>query len=879
MQPSYDDSRVDWIAFYRPYLRRDSRPVGSNKHGCYSPFRSDGDNPTAFWFNTTTGLWKDEVSGASGNPTTFLAAMENITTGEAAKRIDELAGIVRDPKPTRKRKATAQVSDDAPTYGVKVYAADKGLDAEKLAEWGLKDWRNKIVIPYKDATGVVACTRFRNPPGFTNAEGKDQRFSWKSGSSGKIIPYGVWRLKDWPADCDLILVEGESDCHALWSLGIAALGIPGASYFRPEWAAYVEGHAVFIHDEQNAPDEHGVSGSITFITHTSASLATAKFTGPVKVFATPGELKDPSDLYRTHKADAANMIAEALRGARSLDLAQVAPTPTGGTILADAGLKCPRGWVCDDRGLRLFDEELDRTRTVTATPIIITGRITEARGSAEKVRLAFKRGGRWIETITDRELAFSSRGILSVLSPLGCQITSEDAKLVVKWLGALEAANLDTIPVVVSARELGWCGSAFMPTNGGGIMLDMPHGTEDIVSAFETRGSGREWYDAMQEQRLASPVFRFIFAAGLAPALLRATNGRVFFVYNWGSSRGGKTAAIKAALSAWGDPSILMTTFNATAVGLERRAGIFRDLPLGIDERQAAGGGQDWINSLVYSISSGTGRVRGARDGGLQEQHHWRTIAIATGEEPLSGSTSKTGVSTRVLEVYGSPFASEEQAAGMHRLTGECYGHAGPRFIEEVVKLGDDQILCLHEMMLKRLEEHGDLYASSHLSGMATVLAADVLISTTFYGQDLDEAMKVATELGVSVLQRVEVSKAGDVDEAAILFIEDWLSGNVAKFSSTSFSQQIYGEKRGDTTWLVYPTPLREALENAGFSYRKTLRALEVRGAVKSDASGGATTSQRVHGEQKRVVWINGDRLNLDPGAQTSIEALAEEAF
>ena len=39
----------------------------------------------------------------------------------------------------------------------------------------------------------------------------------------------------------MVLVEGESDCHTLWYHEIPALGIPGASNWRDEWATYLDG--------------------------------------------------------------------------------------------------------------------------------------------------------------------------------------------------------------------------------------------------------------------------------------------------------------------------------------------------------------------------------------------------------------------------------------------------------------------------------------------------------------------------------------------------------------------------------------------------------------------------------------------------------------
>ena len=880
MQDSYDGKGINWVEFYDRYLPKPSKPAGSKKRNGLSPFREE--RTPSFWFNTENGLWKDEGTGASGNPTTFLAAVENITTSEAARRLDELAGVVRD-KPTRKRKkAAAKPKTDETPYDVATYARDKGLDADKLVEWGLSSWKNKVVIPYKTRSGEVACTRFRQPPGYISAQsGKEQRFAWKAGSAGKIIPYGLWLLDSWPSDCDLVLVEGESDAHALWSLGIPALGIPGASYFRPEWTAYVEGHDVFIHDEQNPPDEKGLSGSITFIRHTASSLHEAGYKGRAAVFATPGDVKDPSDLFSTQGEAASNLILEALRGAQSLDIERIAQEDSDRSYLARFGLKCPRGYIVDERGIMRYDEMSETMKRITATPVVITARVIDARGRGERVRLTFIRGKAETELVADRDLAFSARGIVTLLAPLGAQITSEDAKSVVRFLGALEATNLDEIPAIRSTRELGWCGSAFMPTNDNGLLLDMPPGGEEVVDAFGTLGSREEWLEAMKPHRESSPVFRFLLASGVAPTLLKATGGRIVFVYNWAASRGGKTAALKAAVSAWGDPELLMTTFNATSVGLERRAVLFRDLPLAIDERQAAYGRQETLDQIVMSIASGTGRVRGARDGGLQEQQHWRTIAIATGEEPLSGSTSKTGVSTRVIEIFGSPFSDEAAAADMHKLTTEHYGHIGPAFVDKVVEIGDGGIKALQGILYDRIAGFSELYASSHLSGISTVLAADVLLSMHFYGMELEEAMRQATELGIAIIGRVEVAKSGDVDEAALLYIEDWLAANESHFSSSSFNTVVFGEKRGESSYLIYPSELRKALETAGFSYRKTLKALTERDAVKLGADGGATTSQRVYGTQKRVVWIEGSKLGTeqDPTLFESVEAKPGEAF
>lgn len=61
------------------------------------------------------------------------------------------------------------------------------------------------------------------------------------------------------------------------------------------------------------------------------------------------------------------------------------------------------------------------------------------------MEVAFKRDGEWQRAIYPRSVIFSSRSI-TTLADLGCTITSENSKNVVKFLGALESENIDIIP-------------------------------------------------------------------------------------------------------------------------------------------------------------------------------------------------------------------------------------------------------------------------------------------------------------------------------------------------------------------------------------------------------------------------------------------------
>ena len=119
------------------------------------------------------------------------------------------------------------------------YAAAKQLSVEVLKSLKIVDLHLQgtpaIKIPYFDREGNETAVRFRKA--IVKTEGADERFSWRKGSKTSL--YGLWRLK--PSDY-IVVCEGESDCHTLWSHGIPALGLPGAGNWNEQRdAAHLDG--------------------------------------------------------------------------------------------------------------------------------------------------------------------------------------------------------------------------------------------------------------------------------------------------------------------------------------------------------------------------------------------------------------------------------------------------------------------------------------------------------------------------------------------------------------------------------------------------------------------------------------------------------------
>lgn len=810
------DQVVDYRAEYTAVIQK-YKITGDNLVGL-CPFHQDRND--SFSVDLKTGKWHCFAEDEGGNFVTFWAKYQGIDTKEAYKEILARYGIT----PEHERQAQQTNASGLGSYTLERYSFDKRLPADFLrdicrVDTGRdRDGTEYLRMPYYFEDGKEAAIRKRYAK---------KEFRWMRGSKGKICLYGEWKLPGIRKAGYAVLVEGESDTQTLWYLGIPAIGIAGASMFKDHQTMGLQDLKLYIHKE---PD----GGGDTFYRKLTHALAETGFTGEVYVWSCQSlGKKDPSDVYLAHgKEEAAKLIREALKRAKAVDLeAEMREEPITGAPLS---LRTPEGWLFSDKGISWIDPKTHTPANVCRTPILLTQRLKSLETGDEKMEVAFKRDGEWQRAIYPRSVIFSSRSI-TTLADLGCTITSENSKNVVKFLGALESENIDIIPKNDATSTFGWQpGRRFIPGHDEGITLDIDPSQRGMAAAYCQNGTMERWIEHMAPHR-SREKFRFILAASFAAPLLRIVKQRIFFVYNWGGSKGGKTAALKAALSAWGDPERLMVNFNATQVGLERTAAFYCDLPLGIDERQLAGNNQGALEKIVYMIASGTGKIRGAKSGGIQTVHQWRTVALATGEEPLSTETSQTGVSTRVLEIYGGPFDNEQDAALMHQQAAMDCGWAGPAFIEHILQMDEREIVERYEDMQRYIRETSQGKNGSHIAGIAAVALADSLIDEWFFGGNPRESVAEAKRMAASILINQVEANTTDVNENAVQFIVDWVLANRSYFGANAIGTCLGFTSESGNTAYIFPSMLNQALTKAGYSPRKTMKYMAEKDLIGTD--------------------------------------------
>ena len=498
--------------------------------------------------------------------------------------------------------------------------------------------------------------------------------------------------------------------------------------------------------------------------------------------------------------------------------------------------------------------------------VVITRRLENIDTGQEKLSLSHYRNSRWKEIIAPRSSVLNKNKLVS-LADSGLPVSSDNAEGVVRYLSAYEAANSKRIPFIRSINRIGWIGTEFYPCLTNEEIVYEGDDTDNLVGAITELGNYELWLKTAEELR-KNPFARIVMAASFASPLLELLQNRVIIVHLWHSSRSGKTAALKFALSIWGDPMRLMGNFNSTAVGLERRAGTLKHLPLGLDELQVLNEKRLSPSLIVYSLGNGYGKTRGSKSGGLQDVPTWRNCIISTGEQPLSNESSMDGVESRVLELYGPPITDVEEGRRIHQIS-ECnYGYAGKRYIHFIVNTiltSKDNIRQDYENIREKLQSGFDDDPGAHLDNIAVLALADCYSSVSLFGMAEEDAVAEAVSLGNTILQNAKSLEKEDVVERAWHFLEDWVASNKTRFESTI--SPCYGKIETNKVYIIAAV-LKQAMEEGGYSYSKSIRGFRDRGYIEvfANAEGEENTQcqKKIQGINIRAVCI---KLNVQPDA------------
>ena len=309
-------------------------------------------------------------------------------------------------------------------------------------------------------------------------------------------------------------------------------------------------------------------------------------------------------------------------------------------------------WNADDTGVYKIDyTPTMQTIKIKACPhpILPVQIINNIDTNIEKVKIAFYKRKNWQYVVVERKTIASNTAIIQ-LANRGIEVNSENAKNLVSYLA--DVIELNNLEIIEGITHLGWVNKDFVPYTTK-YKYDGDIAYKNVFEAVTEKGNYEKWKNKMIEMRKKSRTLRFLMASSFASPLIKIFQINPFIVHIWGKSSNGKTVAQMICASIWGNPAKgkLLSSLDTTKVASERLCNFLKNMPLILDELQITKTKYKTYDTLIYELTEGKGRDRGTVDGGLTDTTEWDNIIIISGEEPITGFSSKEGVKNRVIEV------------------------------------------------------------------------------------------------------------------------------------------------------------------------------------------------------------------------------------
>ena len=505
------------------------------------------------------------------------------------------------------------------------------------------------------------------------------------------------------------------------------------------------------------------------------------------------------------------------------------------------------GWIANDTGI--YAQTSGGIEEVACYhPILPVERLKNLETGEEQIKLAYKRNGRWNEIVVPKIMITSASKIVA-LSGRGIAVTSENAKLLVKYLADVENGNDDYIDVQCSTSKLGWIENEFIPYDTD-IIFDGDSRFKQTFESVSERGNYKIWLAHVKELRKSGRIeVKFLLAASFASVLVHILGGLPFFVDLWGETEGGKTVSLMVAASVWANPdeSRYIGDFKTTDVALEAKADMLNHLPMFLDDTSKTSARiRDNFEGIVYDLCSGKGKSRSNKDLGINRENRWRNVMICNGERPLSSYVNQGGAINRILEVECGEkvYENPQRTADIVK---KNYGFAGKRFIEIIRNLGVDHIREIQAEFQKKLFDTGKMQKQS--LSLAIVLTADK-IATEYIFEDgqyisIEDAKKV-------LIDRNELSD----NERCYHFIQDKVAMNNQRFDVATNCEK-WGVIDGGYA-IFYNSAFDQICREGGFSKKSFLSWADKKCLIQTQG-GQQTKVKKINGTAARCVWLKID--------------------
>lgn len=531
-------------------------------------------------------------------------------------------------------------------------------------------------------------------------------------------------------------------------------------------------------------------------------------------------------------------------------------------------LECGQ-WRANDLGVTMqrFDNKgMPVIINACTHPILPVEILKNVDTGDERIRLAYFKYGSWNQVTVGRDVCADNNSIVKVLSKIGIEVTTENAKSLVKYISDCVGYNPAKLSPKRSINRLGWAGNEFMPY-AQDIVYDGDERFNAVFKNIRQEGSFDAWKDHCSVLR-KNKIVRMAFAASAASPLLSLVNALPFVFHIWSGDSGTcKTVAVMAAMSIWGDPKMggLLKTMDNTQYFYMESAAFLRSIPFAGDELQTVK--DRWTTNydkLIYRLTEGIMRGQGKASGGVKETMTWCNSFLFTGEEPITKQNSRAGSKNRVIEIEIESKLLEDGNYSVSVLE-ENHGFAGKMLVDylrgtETRKLKEEYKRLFDSMCKLDTTE-------KQAMAMSCILVADRILTELIFTDEIPLTI-------ADVKEYLRSANEVDVAERSYQAVLNWIAKNPVRFQNPNGTDslnkgEVWGRIDEDEEHpekppvaVINKDVLCEFLEKTGFDYAAISKKWAEKNRLVKNTQGKFVHQTKVHGIKASYL-----KINMEPDA------------
>lgn len=472
--------------------------------------------------------------------------------------------------------------------------------------------------------------------------------------------------------------------------------------------------------------------------------------------------------------------------------------------------------------------------------IIVIKRIVNIDTNEHSVELLIRKSGRDKLITCGQEVISSSSLIISKLSPLGVPVNSINAMKVIAFLDDFIHENFERLEYAFTSTGNGWVHYGRLSLFIFGEMVIAPKSQEhkfQIDSSkgknerprFSTKGVRDEWGKAVTSS-LTYDIPLFLISASLAAPLLSIFKASSFTVNIEGNSTTGKTTATDLALSFWGDPNLMKSTWDTTLAGMETHLLDMNCLATNLDDASQARS-PDHIKKILYMIANQKGATRSDENLKKRATANFSVVLMSSSESSLLSNASLQGEAARLIEFNRLPWNEKSpEAAALTSSISEAlkqnngfYAMDYLQYLVETVN-DEDRLALLRDRYKKILSRLGPKSANPYTKRLMPALGCCYLA--------LEVLHELIPELGLTP-QRIDalfdfvitdrdrmLDDFKDLPLRAYQYVWQRIQMSPRKFDRSE--REIWGAyitRGNETGYAIFQESLRLILEEGNFSY------------------------------------------------------------